>query len=158
MKCAEIKVMTVRECSTEYVCKTPADIGGVLGIWQNDVSKSAWYQEDKEMFVVFFLSARNRIIGYNLVSMGLVSSSLVHAREVYRPAILAGASAVIISHNHPSGDTAPSAEDLRITRDLVDAGKLLDLPLRDHIIIGQERHDQRGFLSLRENGMINFAV
>lgn len=75
-----------------------------------------------------------------------------------KAAILSGAAAIVVAHNHPSGDTSPSTADLRITRQLVDAGKLLDINLLDHIIIGEERQDQEGFLSLRDNGLASFPV
>ena len=78
-------------------------------------------------------------------------------REVLRPAIVENASAVILAHNHPSGDPTPSAEDIRITRQLVEAGKIVDIKVLDHIIIGRPGEDNRAFLSMREEGVCSFS-
>ena len=91
------------------------------------------------------------------VSEGLLDASLVHPREVFKKAILSTSAAVILAHNHPSGDTTPSAEDIKITRQLVEAGKIIDIKVLDHIIIGNpEAHQQGGFLSMREAGLVEF--
>ena len=93
----------------------------------------------------------NRLIARHMVSLGTVSSTLVQPREVFRPAITDGASNVIIAHNHPSGETCPSAEDIKITKQLIEAGKHLEIRILDHLIIGGT-----GFLSLRESGLVTF--
>lgn len=103
---------------------------------------------DREHFVVMFVNARNQIVGINTVSVGTLSASLVHPREIYKPAILISAAAVIIGHNHPSGDQQPSAEDKATTRRLVQAGQLLGIPILDHIIVGD------GYFSFRESGLL----
>ena len=151
MKCAEYKVSMVRECELEYKAKlhTPST---VIEFWHNEIEKSSWYDSEKEMCVVILLSSRNHIKGYNLVSLGSMNSSIVEPREVFRPAIIGGAAAIILCHNHPSGDTTPSAEDIRITRKLVEAGKMLDINVLDHIIIGKVRD----FTSMRETGCLEF--
>lgn len=92
--------------------------------------------EEVEVFVVLALDGRGRVIHRADVTRGLVDSSLVHPREAFRAAIVAGASSIIIAHNHPSGDTTPSAEDRAVTKQLVAAGQLLDIPVADHLIIG----------------------
>jgi len=88
-----------------------------------------------EIFWVLYLNTRSRIVGCEEVTRGLLNSSLVHPREVFRGAIAAGAAAIIVAHNHPSGDPEPSAEDKLVTRQLVAAGKLLDIPVYDHLIL-----------------------
>ena len=95
--------------------------------------------ECKEKFVVVMLNARNKIIGINVVSEGSLTASVVHPHEVFQPAILTSAASIICLHNHPSGDPMPSQDDLQITRILVDAGKILDIRVLDHIIIGENR-------------------
>jgi DNA repair protein RadC len=105
---------------------------------------------DRETFVVALLSVRHRVLAFNTVSVGCATSALVHAREVFKPAILAGAAAVILSHNHPSGDPEPSAEDLSLTRRLVAAGTLLGIDVLDHVIIGELGR----FVSLKERGVL----
>jgi DNA repair protein RadC len=103
----------------------------------------------KEVFRVALLDAQNRLLRDLVVSEGTLSASLVHPREVFKPAIVESAAAVILLHNHPSGDPTPSQEDLRLTRQLVDCARLLDLRVHDHVIIGQGR-----FVSLARQGAI----
>lgn len=94
--------------------------------------------EDREHLVAVLLNSKHRVIGLNTVSVGSLNSSIVHPREVFKPAILANAAALIVGHNHPSGDCAPSAEDLDITKRLVMVGEALGIRLLDHLIIGDE--------------------
>src|SRR5256886_938454 len=86
---------------------------------------------------------------FRSVSEGTLSASLVHPREVFKPAIVESAAAVILLHNHPSGDPTPSREDVRLTRQLVECARLLDLRLHDHVVIGRGR-----YVSLAERGLI----
>jgi len=101
---------------------------------------------DRENFVAFHLTAKNEVSGVNVVSQGTVSSSLVHPREVFKAAILNNASAIIVAHNHPAGSLTPSTEDLEVTETLIKAGKLLGVPVLDHVIVAST-----GIYSLREN-------
>lgn len=103
----------------------------------------------REVFRVAMLDAQNRLLRDRIVSEGTLSASLVHPREVFKPAILESAASVILIHNHPSGDPTPSREDVRLTRQLVECARLLDLRIHDHVIIGQGR-----FVSLAERGII----
>lgn len=90
----------------------------------------------KEQFVVILLNNKNKVIGTEVVSEGSLSSSIVHPREVYAPAILYHAAAIMVAHNHPSGDPKPSIEDEEVTRLLLRSGKVLGIPMIDHVIIG----------------------
>ena len=90
----------------------------------------------KEQFVVILLNGKNKVIGTEVVSEGSLSSSVVHPREVYAPAILHHAAAIMVAHNHPSGDPKPSFEDEEVTRMLSRSGKVLGIPMIDHVIIG----------------------
>lgn len=90
----------------------------------------------KEQFLVILLNSKNKVIGTELVSEGSLSSSVVHPREVFKPAILQHAASVVVAHNHPSGDPKPSEQDREITRMLARSGKVLGIPLLDHLIIG----------------------
>ena len=90
----------------------------------------------KEQFIVVLLNGRNKVIGTEVVSEGSLSNSIVHAREVFAPALLQHAAAIMVAHNHPSGDPKPSSEDKDITRMLARSGKVLGIPLMDHLIIG----------------------
>lgn len=105
---------------------------------------------DKEHFLAVFLDACNKPVGIHTVSIGTLTASLVHPREVFKPAILAGCAGVVIVHNHPSGDPNPSSEDRMTTRRLVQAGQLLGLPVLDHVIITTHRH-----FSFREKGLMD---
>lgn len=102
-----------------------------------------------EVFRVALLDAQNRLLRDRVISEGTLSASLVHPREVFKPAIVESAASVILLHNHPSGDPTPSREDVRLTRQLAECARLLDLRIHDHVIIGQGR-----FVSLAEQGLI----
>lgn len=91
---------------------------------------------DREHFVVLLLDTQNRIIGIHTVSVGTLDASLVHPREVLKPAILANAASIVLAHNHPSGDPSPSPEDRTVTRQMRDAGALLGIEVHDHIVLG----------------------
>lgn len=95
---------------------------------------------DREQFVILLLDAKNRSLGFHVVSTGILDASLVHPREVFKVAILANAAALIALHNHPSGDPVPSAEDRVITGRLAAAGSLLGIRVVDHLIIGEDRY------------------
>jgi len=103
----------------------------------------------KEVFRVALLDAQNGLLRDVVISEGTLSASLVHPREVFKPAILESAASIILLHNHPSGDPTPSREDLRLTHQLVECSRLLDLRIHDHVIIGHER-----FVSLAQRGAV----
>jgi DNA repair protein RadC len=105
---------------------------------------------DREIFGVLALNTRNRIIGFNIVSMGDLDSSIVHPREVFKFAVLSTASSVILFHNHPSGDLTPSSEDINLTKRLVEAGELMGIPVLDHIILAEEGR----YLSMKSRNYI----
>jgi len=103
----------------------------------------------KEHFRGLYLNTRNRLIHDEIISMGSLNLSLVQPREVFRPAIEYSAAALILAHNHPSGDPEPSEDDIKVTRQIADVGKLMEIDVLDHVIIGEER-----FVSLKERGVI----
>jgi len=103
----------------------------------------------KEHLVVFYLDTRDEIIKREIISMGTLNSSIVHPREVFEPAIKNSTAQIIIAHNHPSGDTEPSAEDIAVGKRLVEAGKILDIEIIDHIIVSKS-----GWKSLKESGLL----
>ncbi len=104
---------------------------------------------DREYLVVLLLDGRHRVNGLNVAAMGSLTHTPVHPREVFKPAVLANARAVIIGHNHPSGDPSPSREDRKLTQRLVRAGELLGITLLDHIIVGEA-----GYTSFADRGFI----
>jgi DNA repair protein RadC len=103
-----------------------------------------------ESLIVFALDAKNRIIGFHEVARGSVSSCPVLPADVFRYPLIAGAAAIILAHNHPSGDVAPSAEDRAFTSRVCDAAKLLGIRLLDHLVVSDERH--HSFLDAGELG------
>lgn len=106
--------------------------------------------EAREHMFALYLNGGHRVISHSLVSLGTAQSTLVHAREVFQTALLVGACAVILGHNHPSGELNESPEDLHVTRRIVQAGSMLGIPLLDHVIFSSE-----GCVSLRDKGHID---
>lgn len=119
----------------------PADVFRRLG--------PALRDRRQEEFWVLYLDTQNRVISERCVTVGLLNSSLVHPREVFAPAIARAAASVVLAHNHPSGDPDPSPEDLEVTWQLVESGRLLGIPVRDHIVIGDGK-----YVSLLERGLV----
>jgi DNA repair protein RadC len=110
----------------------------------------------QEALYVVLLDRKNHPIGRHLVTLGTLTGSLVHCREVYRAAIIGGAASIVVSHNHPSGDPAPSSADLSVTRSLREASQVIGIDLLDHVIVGDKNADpaNRGYYSFREAGII----
>ena len=108
--------------------------------WRLNVASNPYFNPDCECFVVLLLNARRRVQGHQLVSIGTLDTVLVHPRDVFRAAVIHGASAVILMHNHPSGESTPSEADIKITRDLIRAGQLLKIEVLDHVIMGNPNH------------------
>jgi len=101
------------------------------------------------VFYVLTLNTQLRVVSCQEVTRGILNSSLVHPREVFRLAIAEGAAGIVVVHNHPSGDPTPSADDKAVTRQLVEAGKVLDIPVYDHVVIGDGR-----YVSFAEAGLL----
>ena len=143
----EWKLVALRECPLPeelHLCDTPAK---VAEYWHLHVAEHPYFNPECECFVVLVLNTRRRVKGHYLVATGTMDTLLVHPREVFRIAITAGAAAIVMAHNHPSGDPTPSEADVKVTRDLIRAGQLLKIEVLDHIVIGRPRH-----CSLRELG------
>ncbi len=104
---------------------------------------------DREHFKALLLNTKNQLIHIVTVSIGSLNSSLVHPRELFKDAVRASAAAVILIHNHPSGDTTPSREDIDITKRLIDAGQIIGIEVLDHIIFGKS-----SWVSLKEKGFM----
>lgn len=104
---------------------------------------------DRERFVALCLNARNELMREVVVSIGSLNASIVHPREVFKPALACSAAALVIVHNHPSGDPSPSREDREVTRTLSEAGRLLDIPLHDHVVVGAD-----AYFSFRDAGLL----
>jgi len=105
-----------------------------------ELFRSRFERSDREEFIVVLLDAKNRMIGFHVVSVGSLTSNLVHPREVFKIAILGNAASVVLVHNHPSGDPTPSAEDQSITQRLIDLGTVLGIRILDYIVVGDGRY------------------
>lgn len=114
-----------------------------------ELGKRFLEESDREQLLVCCLDAKNQPTAINLVSVGNLNTSLVHPREVFKPAILSNSASIILFHNHPSGDPTPSNEDKLITERLRESGEILGIKLLDHIIIGDN-----SYTSLKEKGII----
>jgi len=108
------------------------------------------HEKAGEEFHSFYVNTKNEIIGMEMISKGTLNASLVHPREVFKGALLANANALILAHNHPSGDVEPSSADKQVTQRLVDAGMLLDVKILDHVVIGSKG----GYFSFSESDLI----
>lgn len=137
-----VSVQLVKESSFLYenrVIHNPKDAAVLFREFLGDV--------DREYFVVLCLNVKNEPTHLNIAHIGSLNSSIVHPREVLKPAILSNAGSVMVCHNHPSGNPEPSPEDIRVTKRLNDACDLIGIQLLDHIILGENRH-----VSLKERG------
>lgn len=112
-----------------------------------------------EVFWALMLDTKNRLIGEpKQISQGTLNSSLVHPRELFKKAVEHSCAAIILAHNHPSGDPTPSSEDIKVTKQLISAGEVMGIKVLDHIVIGHRKyHNSSDFLSLRESGLVKFG-
>jgi DNA repair protein RadC len=140
----------VREIVVKYTCKreveskkadSPEAVFNIL--------KPLIEDEIKEHFIVVLLNNKNTVLCYEVVSIGTISESIVHPREVFRSAILKSASAVVLAHNHPSGELQPSREDIATTERIEKAGKIIGIEVLDHLILSSE-----DYLSMKEMGFL----
>ncbi len=122
------------------VISSPADVESLL--------RGRIANLDRENFVAVLLNTKNEVVEYPTISVGTLSSSLVHPREVFKPAIRASAAGIVLAHNHPSGKVEPSREDREVTRRLVEASEIIGIEVLDHVILGD------GYFSMKEHGML----
>jgi DNA repair protein RadC len=143
----EWKLVPIRECpmpEAMTLCDTP---DAAARYWRTHIPSNPYFNPECECFVVLLLNTRRRVKGHHIVSMGTLDTILVHPREVFRHALVAAAGAIVLLHNHPSGEPQPSEADIKVTRDLIRAGQLLKIEVLDHVIMGNPSH-----CSLRELG------
>lgn len=144
----EWKIVSVRETAPETLpfCVTPED---AVEYWRAHIATAPHFNPDVECLAVLLLNTKLRIRGHHLVSIGSLNEAMAHPREVFRAAVIGAAYAIVVMHNHPSGDPTPSNADGQITKVLVQAGSVLKIAVTDHIIVGHDRH-----YSLRAAGLI----
>lgn len=138
---------SIREAKAS--CRTPADAVRIAG----DIGHLP-----KETFAIICLNTRHKVIDKHLISIGVVDQTIVRPAEIFRPAIADGASAIILLHNHPSGDPTPSAEDIAVTNRLIKAGGFIDMQILDHIVVTAKEDGTFPFFSMRDMGTMSFEV
>lgn len=141
LKKYEVLSWQVRDAGDAPIANTPALLAEQL----KDIASA-----DREHFVVLALSARMRVVARETVSIGTLTASLVHPREVFKSAIMSNAAAIVVAHNHPSGDPEPSREDGEVTSRLRRAGEILGIQLLDHIVVVADGK----FVSFKERGLV----
>jgi DNA repair protein RadC len=146
----EWKIVALRECPTPDLLQTCDTPDKAVEYWRMHVATSPQFNAECECLVVILLNTRRRVRGHQLVTIGTMDTLLVHPREVFRAAVIAGAAALVLVHNHPSGEPQPSEADIKVTRDLMRAGQLMKIEVLDHVIIGNPSH-----ASLRELGYLH---
>jgi len=144
----EWKIVSVRETEPDRLpaCDTPEH---AVTYWRQHIATAAHFNPEVECFAVLLLNTRKRIRGHYVVSIGSLNEAIVHPREVFRAATIGAAYGVLLMHNHPSGDPSPSQADVKVTARLVESGRILQIEVIDHIVLGHNRH-----CSFREAGLI----
>ena len=132
--------LSQKEVDSRFAIRSPKDVASLL---MTDMCSL-----QQEHFVSLYLNVKNQVIHKQTVFIGSLNSSIVHPREIFKRAVLQNAASIIICHNHPSGDPAPSQEDIDTTKRIYDAGKILGIELLDHVIIGDNK-----YTSLKEKGV-----
>jgi DNA repair protein RadC len=148
----EIKVAMVRETATPQTKLDSPELS--YQFWRSTVADAPWFDENKEHLVVMLLDTRYNFISYALVSIGSVNEAIAHPREVFRPAIVGGAYAIVVMHNHPSGDPSPSQADHSLTRRLHEGAELLQIKMLDHVIVGTPGAQRQPYFSFKECGVL----
>ncbi len=139
LRLAHHRIALVKEATGVYtdtppVVKNAQDAAGVI------LNVTKLHQEAQEVFGIICLSTKNRVLAVQEISRGTLNGTMVHPREVFKTVLLHNAAAVILYHNHPSGDVTPSEDDIVTTKRLVEAGELLDIKVLDHIIVGPQKN------------------
>ena len=149
----EFKVVALRECPLSkelHHCDEPAK---AAEYWRLNIAMNPYFNSECECLVVLILNTRRHVKGHQLITIGTLDTALAHPREIFRTAIVASAAAIILMHNHTSGDSTPSENDIKITRDMVRAGQLMKIEVLDHVIVGQATPQRpKDYTSLRELG------
>jgi len=135
------------ELDQELANKKSITIRSPSDVFEN--YQSLFKDQVRERFIVFWLNSANKVVGFEVITEGLLNSSLTHPREVFRGAIVSTCASIILAHNHPSESIEPSQEDISITKQIVEAGKIIGIPVHDHIIFAGTT-----YTSLAERGLV----
>lgn len=123
-------------------------------LWQEVVCNDPIHEPDKEHLISVLLNTRLRPIGYHVVSVGSLNEAIAHPREIFRAAIVAGAYAFLLMHNHPSGDPTPSSADHRLTRQVKESSDIIGINFLDHVVVGSPKLDQAPYYSFKASGLL----
>lgn len=151
-----VRAQVLREDAVDKLAAVLREPSDIVRFYREVISLAPWFDSEREMFVVVHLNLKSRVRSFDLVSLGTATATLAHPREVFRTAIIAGATAIICLHNHPSGDPSPSSADLAITRVIREAARVVQIDLIDHVVVGEAAHDPtgRGYYSFRQAGIV----
>ena len=141
------RIVLVKEKVGRY--ELPRETGSPEDAYRAITAITNVEEEAQEVLGILILNTKHKIVAVHEISRGTLNASMVHPREVFKPAVLHNAAAIICFHNHPSGDPTPSREDVEITKRLVEAGKIMAIEVLDHLIVGDER-----YVSLKERGVM----
>ena len=152
----EIRVATVRDSYVNERSATPKNSEEMAALARAIIMSAPWFDPDKECVVVFCLNTKQRVIAHSLVSLGTLTASLCHPREVLRPVIAHASAGFVVAHTHPSGCVDSSVADQHVTRKLREASRAVDIPFFDHLILGDKRFDPAGrsYYSFKEAGLL----
>ena len=142
----EIRVQRLNETPDAPKLESP-DLA--FKYWQEVITKMPWYIPDREVCVAITLNTRHRVTGHSLISIGSLNESILHCRDTFRSACVLNAYAIVVMHNHPSGEVSPSDADHRVTRRLAEAAQILQINLLDHVIVGDNAR-----FSFKEAGIL----
>lgn len=151
----EYKVVALRECPIPSEMSFVGSPENAARYWQRHIESHPLFNRDLECLVVLLLNTRHKVMGHSIISIGTLDKILASARDLFRPAVIAAAAAIVMIHNHPSGDPSPSEGDIAVTREMARAGSIMNIELLDHIIITATMADgQMFYQSLREKGVV----
>jgi DNA repair protein RadC len=148
----EIRVSRLAETPGDHSVVDPE---ATHAFWQKVITAASWYDPEKEMLVGVYLNTKYRSIGHSLISLGSKNQTIAEPCEIFRPGIALAAYAMVLMHNHPSGDCTPSELDRRLTKRILDGSEILGMKLLDHLIIGKTTFPAYPpYFSFREAGLI----
>ena len=144
----EWKIVSLRETAPDVLpqCDIPQQ---AVDYWRAHIATAPHFNPDVECLAVLLLNVKMRVRGHHLVSIGSLNETVAHPREVFRAAVIAAAYAIVVMHNHPSGDPTPSQSDRQITKVFEEAGRILRINVTDHVIVGHEK-----YCSFKEAGLL----
>lgn len=139
-----IKQVVLETDKVDYFVRSPEDAVKVAYDFIGD--------DDREVFLVLCLNTKNKVNAVHRCHVGSINSAIIHPREIFKSAILNNSASIIVAHNHPSGDPTPSMEDVHVTKQLVEAGKIIGIEVLDHLVIAGG--DREKYVSLKEKGYV----